>query len=851
MTRREDRTKTSLRLLSAAVALSALTACGGGGGGGGGGNDGTYTLGGLAAGVNGPGLVLRNGTESLSVPATGSFTFVTRLAQGAAYAVTVTGHPANQTCSATNASGTMGTANVTNIAVACVAAEPPPPPPPNTYTVGGEVIGMSGTGMVLTNNGGNDLAVTANGAFAFSTRIATGMPYAVAIATQPSGQTCTVANASGTVGSGNVSNIQVNCGASAPTVHTIGGTVTNLTATGLVLHNNGGDALTVPPGATSFSFAARVAHGGSYNVTVAVHPGTTRDNSQDCTVGSTGVGTAAGDVSNVTVTCGEMGPLTLLGSSPADAAIDVPRNVQPTLNFSRPVNPATVHNSFALNPTNVSNPTAVVSGAVVTLQPPVAKLLPATRYTASAFRATLRGMRGEFLTDTESRRFTTADNRWKEGHAVEGSQQTFNSAGPFSAVDDEGNAFVAWIDDSEEGVRVSRYSAATSTWSSPTLLTGQSGVTMDARVVVDGSGNAVVTWQHRNEAAYQVLWSARYDKDGGTWDSPQVITHTDGSSVTEFQVVVAAAPTGARVTAAWIRSNPGTWSEVWVAESTTTAGASWSTPRRIDDPAVPANMDELQLAGSGSNLRAAVWKARGSLSDGNPVIWAKVLRDESEPPARVISNNNGDPESRPQVDVRGSDVHVIWQQNARATTGREFSNIWMARFQSDAWQANRHVVGSGDQNYMGFWPALATCGSSCTSAANAHVWISWVSADGVWVMQVPDAGPLVPRRLLHFTSDLERYLYTAALRLDAAGNVLKLWTALDADSQRIIVKSARLVASTGTWGETVTLTSAAVNVLAPGNLAVAPRTGDALLVWNESRVADQDLGIHVRVRRFD
>jgi hypothetical protein len=284
---------------------------------------------------------------------------------------------------------------------------------------------------------------------------------------------------------------------------------------------------------------------------------------------------------------------------------------------------------------------------------------------------------------------------------------------------------------------------------------------------------------------------------------------------------------------------------VWVAESTTNAEASWSVPRRIDDPAVPSSMVGLQLAGS-SNLRAAVWQARGSLSDGNPVIWAKVLRDVSEPSARVISNDNGDPETLPQVAVDGSVVHVIWQQNARENTGREFSNIWMARFQGDVWQERRHLVGSGDQNYMGFRPELAACRSSCSS-----VWISWVSADGVWAMQVPSpGGPLVPRRVLQFTSELEAYFYTATLRVDSAGNVLKLWTSSEADNQLFIVKSARFVASTGTWSEPIILTSAALG-LVTGQLAVAPRTGDALFVWNESRVAGQDLGLHVRLRRFD
>src|SRR5262249_33073756 len=45
-----------------------------------------------------------------------------------------------------------------------------------TYSVGGTVSGLSGT-VVLQDNGGDDLSVTANGAFTFATRLANGAVY--------------------------------------------------------------------------------------------------------------------------------------------------------------------------------------------------------------------------------------------------------------------------------------------------------------------------------------------------------------------------------------------------------------------------------------------------------------------------------------------------------------------------------------------------------------------------------------------------------------------------------------------------------------------------------------------------
>ncbi len=81
-----------------------------------------------------------------------------------------------------------------------------------TYTIGGTVSGLSGTGLVLQNNGGNNLSVTTNGNFTFSTAIASGSTYNVTVLTQPSSpaQTCTVTDGTGTA-SANVVDVGVAC----------------------------------------------------------------------------------------------------------------------------------------------------------------------------------------------------------------------------------------------------------------------------------------------------------------------------------------------------------------------------------------------------------------------------------------------------------------------------------------------------------------------------------------------------------------------------------------------------------------------------------------------------------------
>jgi glucose/arabinose dehydrogenase len=82
-----------------------------------------------------------------------------------------------------------------------------------TYSVGGNVSGLEGSGLVLQNNGGDDLAIGTNGGFTFPTELESGEDYEVSVATQPGNplQECTVSNESGTIGSSDVTDVEVVC----------------------------------------------------------------------------------------------------------------------------------------------------------------------------------------------------------------------------------------------------------------------------------------------------------------------------------------------------------------------------------------------------------------------------------------------------------------------------------------------------------------------------------------------------------------------------------------------------------------------------------------------------------------
>ena len=67
-----------------------------------------------------------------------------------------------------------------------------------SYTVGGTVSGLTGSGLVLQDSAGGTFSVSGNGSFAFATALASGDSYAVTVMTQPSNQTCIVNNGNGT-----------------------------------------------------------------------------------------------------------------------------------------------------------------------------------------------------------------------------------------------------------------------------------------------------------------------------------------------------------------------------------------------------------------------------------------------------------------------------------------------------------------------------------------------------------------------------------------------------------------------------------------------------------------------------
>jgi hypothetical protein len=161
-----------------------------------------HTVGGTVTGLLGAVVLQNNAGDDLTLEADGDFTFTTAVADGASYNVSVVTNPATQICTVSTNNGIISGVNVTDVDVTCST---------NTYTVGGTIAGLAGRTVVLQNNAGDDFTTTANGSFTFATAVADGGAYDVTVRTQPSGGSCSLSGATGTLDGTDVTDITVTC----------------------------------------------------------------------------------------------------------------------------------------------------------------------------------------------------------------------------------------------------------------------------------------------------------------------------------------------------------------------------------------------------------------------------------------------------------------------------------------------------------------------------------------------------------------------------------------------------------------------------------------------------------------
>jgi hypothetical protein len=193
-----------------------------------------------------------------------------------------------------------------------------------TYSVGGGTVGLQGSGLVLSLNGGIELLsvphpVGAGGAtpFTFATELVSGTAYSAIITQQPENppQDCVLVFGAGTIAKSDVTNLTVACQPRSPlaAVYSLGGSVANLRGSGLKLSLNGGVQELVLDASGAFTFPTKLAPDTDYTVVIARQPS---NPTQVCTLTHAEGTTGNADQLDIAISCSDAMKVTVEVQSP-------------------------------------------------------------------------------------------------------------------------------------------------------------------------------------------------------------------------------------------------------------------------------------------------------------------------------------------------------------------------------------------------------------------------------------------------------------------------------------------------------------------------------------------------------
>jgi hypothetical protein len=328
--------------------------------------------------------------------------------------------------------------------------------PPPTYTVGGSISGLNGSGLRISS-GGVDLTLSSPATtFTFPAQ-ANNTAYEVTVGAQPAfpPQMCSVTNGTGTVQGANITNVAIACA----NVYVVLGSITGLSGTGLVIRNHGVD-LPIPANQTVFTFPPQPDNT-AYDVSVVTQPS---NPTQTCTV-ARGSGTVHGShIVDVVISCASAA-----AASSSAAAVEKGMSCAGplVLTFPSSLDEATATpNAVSLTSEGVPEPiTLEVRDRELTVIP--ADGLALSRPYALSVNRNLRDLGGERMDFPASIRCAAGD---KGGERAVPIEPEVGARGPLLQVsmDSNGDALATWLensDPSESHLWRNHYSAQKGLWS--------------------------------------------------------------------------------------------------------------------------------------------------------------------------------------------------------------------------------------------------------------------------------------------------------------------------------------------------------------------------------------------------
>jgi hypothetical protein len=556
------------------------------------------------------------------------------------------------------------------------------PPPTPTYSVSGTVTGLAGT-VVLQMNGGSDIAITTNGPVVLASALTSGVAFAVAVKAQPTNptQTCTLANASGTIANANVTDVTINC-MNVP-----------LTLSSSTPANGASDVNTMADMQLVFSAALNSTPEPSSTVTLTtsgrhptftttvsgnqltVSPGATMSLRMPYTLtvstairGSGGEQLAAPLALNFTTRDGLWGTPRLLESDNIGhggvpkVAFDADGNAMAVWLQEDAVPRANVWASrFSIDTATWSAPALIETNDVGDAWDPDVALDAAGN--AVAVWAQSDGTFESIWSNV----FDAASGTWGTAALIEATS-VGSAYEPHIAMNSSGTAIAVWYQ--YEGTRADIWAngyRSGAGWGTATVVeTNNAGGAFEPRIAIDSSGNAWAVWSQSNTVR-ESMWSSRYLQGTG-WEAAVLLESDDTGHAILGDIDM---DSSGNAVVVW-QQEDGTRYNVWA--SRCRAGETWGTPTLIESDPRAAGSPKIALDARG--IGHAVWR---QYDGARYNVWTNHL-DLSGVwgTASLIENNDAGSAESPQIvaDINGNAL-AVWRQS----DGTRF-DVWANRFAS-------------------------------------------------------------------------------------------------------------------------------------------------------------------------
>lgn len=689
----------------------------------------------------------------------------------------------------------------------------------STYTIGGAVTGLQGTGLVLRNLT-TDLTVATNGTFSFPGKVSTGATYNVIVVSQPTSptQVCSVTRGTGTVTTSNVTTIAISCttsnpppGGGSPAPHTIGGVVTGLTGTGLRL-NDGVEDLPVT-GNGAFAFPTALATGSTYTVTVVTQPS---GPNQTCTV-TGGSGTvAASDINDIAIAC-TTSPLSMTSSSPTNGATAISRTFIPILTFSATLDATTVTtNSVTLataggSPQTIAAQVSSLNQITVT---PTAKLAPLTSYTLMV-SMDVHGIRGEQLTTPVSVTFTTSDKAWQTASPIENNDG--DATTPQIATNAAGSAVAVWTQTEGANSRIwaSNYTPGNGWSNAVPIETDTTGMASTPQVAIDAQGNALAVWVQKYSNGLSYLLSNRYTPGGWQPGAVKQVETDNAGDAADPQIALDASGNAFVV---WTRYQ----NKIWAVHCP--SGGAWEHEVEIEPANGATIAAQPQIAVNASGSALAVWTE--SYANSQYVMANRYTAGSGWGAAAMISASVYQVSaSQIAIDINGNGL-AVWEQYD-GTSGA-MTDILSNRFTiGSGWRTARSITTNKARDAKTPKVAFDAQGNALalwagTSTASAIWFARFALTDTDWEAAAP-IGTVNPYATVQ----------TPQFSFDSSGNAYAVWTQyISGQSMANNIASSRLTAG-GVWTAAELIQSDTTGAASVPQITV-DSNGNATAVWQQS-----------------